>query len=391
MAIDQSQSQSQSQSKRHDAAHVNVRARQSSAKRYWLPRKWQKQMKLLVAITNYRVAHLTIECLHSIAEEIGRVPGTHVVVCENGTGDDFAARIRRAITDNGWDSWCTLTTLSTNLGFTGGNNVLIRPALQSAAPPQYVLLLNADTIVRPNGFRALIDYMDQHPGVGVAGSRLEDPDGTPQRSAFRFPSPLSEFESSVNLGLITRLLDRRVVALPVPEASCCTDWVAGASMIVRPEVFRDIGLLDEGYFTFFEDVDFCFNARKAGWKICYVPASRIVHLVGQSTGITVKKPKRQPPYSFEARRRYFLKNCGPLKAALADLARIAGLALWRIRVMLGKSDHTAPFFLRDTVLHSVFMKGFKVTNVQNPALASPNPMAEGVGLVRRKNVGSETD
>ena len=162
-------------------------------------------------------------------------------------------------------SWCTLITLSTNLGFTGGNNVLIRAALQSA-PPQYVLLLNADTIVRPNGLRALVDYMDQHPAVGVAGSRLEDPDGTPQRSAFRFPSPLSEFESSVNLGLVTRLLDRWVVAPPVSEASCCTDWVAGASMIVRREVFRDIGLLDEGYFTFFEDVDFCFNAREGGME-----------------------------------------------------------------------------------------------------------------------------
>ncbi|NWM35105.1 glycosyltransferase, partial [Escherichia coli] len=78
--------------------------------------------------------------------------------------------------------------------FTGGNNVVIGPALKSATPPQYVLLLNADTVVRPNAFRALVDFMDRHPDVGIAGSRLEDPDGTPQRSAFRFQSPLGEFE-----------------------------------------------------------------------------------------------------------------------------------------------------------------------------------------------------
>ena len=69
-------------------------------------------MKLFVVIANYRVAHLTIHCLRSIADEIGRVPGTHVAVCENGTGDDSAERIQKAITDNGWSAWCTLTAVS---------------------------------------------------------------------------------------------------------------------------------------------------------------------------------------------------------------------------------------------------------------------------------------
>jgi GT2 family glycosyltransferase len=344
-------------------------------------------MKLLVVIANYRVAHLTIDCLRSIAEEIGRVPGTYVAVCENGTGDDSAERIQRAITDNRWGSWCSLTAISTNLGFTGGNNIILRSSLQSADPPQYVLLLNADTIVRPNAFKILVDFMDQHPNVGIAGSRLEDPDGTPLRSAFRFPSPLSEFEGGLKLGLVSRLLERWVVAPPVSDEACETDWMAGASMIVRREVFRDIGVLDEGYFTFFEDVDFCFNVRKAGWSIWYVPASRVVHLVGQSTGITVKKPKRLPPYSFEARRRYFLKNYGPLQAALADLGRILGLTLWQLRVILGKPDSTPPYFLRDAIKHSVFLTGFKLKNVQNPALASPKTPAKKWITTPHESVG----
>ena len=135
------------------------------------------RMKLLVVIVNYRVAQLTIDCLHSVAEEIGRVPGTHVAVCENGTGDDSAERIQKAIDDNGWRAWCTLTAINPNLGFTGGNNAILRPAMQSDDPPQYFLLLNADTIVRPNAFKALVDFMDQHPQVGIAGCRLEQPDG----------------------------------------------------------------------------------------------------------------------------------------------------------------------------------------------------------------------
>ena len=326
-------------------------------------------MRILVVISNYRVAHLTIDCLRSISSEISNLPGCHVAVCENGTGDDSAQRIQKAIKDNGWDSWCSLTVLDTNQGFTGGNNVILRPALQSAEPPQYVLLLNADTIVRPNAFKALVDFMDQHLDVGIAGSRLEDLDGTPQRSAFRFPSPLGEFEASINLGLVSRLLGR---------------WVSGATGLGRSLrgglAFRRlhyraarsisrVGLLDEGYFTFYEDVDFCFNTRKAGWSIWYVPASRVVHLVGQSTGLAVKKPKRQPAYAFQARRRYFLKNCGPLEAALADIGKILGLMLWRLRVLLGKPDFTPPHYLRDCIRHSVFLTGFKLKNVKNPALA----------------------
>src|ERR1700687_6483023 len=89
-----------------------------------------------------------------------------------------------------------------------------------------------ETIVRPNAFKALVDFMDQNPAVGIAGSRLEDPDGTPQRSAFRFQSPLGELEGSLKLGLVTRLLKPWMVAPPVVAYACQTDWVAGASMIV---------------------------------------------------------------------------------------------------------------------------------------------------------------
>ncbi len=334
----------------------------------------EKPLKLLVVIANYKVAHLTIDCLRALSEEIQRVPGTHVAVCENGTGDDSVQRIEKAIDENGWSAWCSLTAVSPNLGFTGGNNVILRPALESADPPQYILLLNADTIVRPNALKTLVDFMDQHASAGIAASRLEDPDGTPQRSAFRFPSPLGEFEGNIKLGIVSWLLRRWVVAPPIIDHAAETDWAAGASMIIRREVFQAIGVLDEGYYTYFEDVDLCFNARKAGWPIWYVPESRVVHLVGQSTGITVKTPKRQPSYSFEARRRYFLKNHGAVYAAMADAGLILGLALWKLRVALtGKQDPTAPFLLRDSVNHSVFLTGFRLRNVPNPALVSQSP------------------
>ena len=106
----------------------------------------------------------------------------------------------------------------------------------------------------------------------------------------------------------------------------------------------------------------------------YVPTSRVVHLVGQSTGVN-RQPKRVPPYVFEARRRYFLKNHGPAYAALVDAAMIVGLSLWRLRVRLtGKEDNTAPHLLWDSIRHSVFLKGFSLNEVANPAL-SPSKIA----------------
>lgn len=325
-------------------------------------------MKLLAVIVSYRVAHLTIDCLRSLAPEIASVPGMKVAVCENGTEDDSAERLKAAIDDNDWGGWCELIAVKPNLGFTGGNNVILRPALSSAEVPEYFLLLNADTIVRPNALKALVDFMDANPRVGIGGSRLEDADGTPQRSAFRFQTPLGEFEGNIKLGLISKLLSKWIVAPPVRDEAFETDWVSGASMIVRREVFRAIGLLDEGYYTYFDDIDLCFNARKSGWPTWYVPASRVVHLGGQTTGVSHTTKKRLPAYLLQARRRYFLKNHGALYAALTDAGMIAGALLWQLRVVLGKPDSTPQNYLHDCLQNSVFLAGFTMRDVRNPAL-----------------------
>jgi GT2 family glycosyltransferase len=102
-------------------------------------------MKLFIVVLCYRVVDLTIDCLHSLSKEVCRVPGTKVGVLENGTGGEAASRLQRAIEDNNWVSWCELTVVYPNRRFRGGNNLLIRPALESDNPPEYVLLLNADT------------------------------------------------------------------------------------------------------------------------------------------------------------------------------------------------------------------------------------------------------
>lgn len=316
-------------------------------------------MRILVVIVNYRTARLTIDCLRSLAPQVDPAE-MRVVVTDCASGDDSPGVISDAIAANGWSAWTTLMPLERNGGFAYGNNAAIVPAMQSASRPEYVLLLNPDTIARPGAIQALVDFLDAHPQAGIVGSRLEDPDGTPQQSAFRFPSIQSEFEGGIRLGVVSRLLRRYIVARPAADQPHLTDWLAGASMMIRAQVFDAIGYLDERFFMYFEEVDFCRRARRAGWPCWYVPASRVVHLVGQSSGVTdVKLRKRRPPYWFASRKRYFVKNHGRGYACLADAAWSIGFALWRARRFVQRrEDPDPPSLLSDFLRHSVFLKGF---------------------------------
>ena len=316
-------------------------------------------MRLAIIIVNYRTPKLVIDCLISLQNEIEKGCDA-VVVVDNASGDGSVEQIQTAIETEGWGNWASIIQLEYNGGFAFGNNAVIRSALKSSNPPSYFLLLNPDTIVRPHAIKILVNFMNEHPQVGIAGSRLEDPDGTPQESAFRFHTLPSELDSGLRLGIVTKLLSKWVVAPPVPEETCQTDWVAGASMIVRREVFEQVGLMDESYFMYYEEMDFCLQAKRAGWSCWYVPQSRVVHLVGQSSGVTNKKcpPKRLPQYLFDSRRRYFLKNYGWLYAALADHTWASSYLLWQLRrVIQGKLSNEPPKLFIDFLRNSFFLRG----------------------------------
>ena len=328
-------------------------------------------MSLLIVIVNYHGSSLTRDCLASLRPELPRLGVVRVGLCENGSGPDEVDRCRQMVDELELHPWVDFVPISPNLGFTGGNNAVIRPALESPNPPDFVLLLNNDTLVLPGAIDRLWQFMRARPEVGIAGSRLEYPDGETQRAARRFLSVVSEFESQIRWGPLSRCLDRWNIAPEERSQAHPTDWVPGAALMVRREVLDQIGLLDEGLYTYFDDVDFCLRARRAGWPTWYVPESRIVHLVGKTTGITAVNavPRRRPAYWFQARRRFYLKNYGAAYAAAADVAGIAGQLGWRLRCALQRRPNPdSPGFLADLIRHSVFCSGFRVREVPNPAL-----------------------
>ena len=308
-----------------------------------------------VVIVNYRTPGLVVDCLRTIAAEVAAEPALRAVVVDNASPDDSIQVIAQAIRENGW-TWAELKPAGRNGGFAFGNNVAVRDLLEGPHSPALIWLLNPDTLVRPGAATALIDFMESFPEVGIAGGRLEFPDGTPQTAAFRFPSLVAELEDTIRIGVVTKMLGRFRVPGPIHHEPHPTDWVNGASMIVRREVFETVGLMDEGYFLYFEETDFCRRAKRSGWPVWHVPVSRVVHLEGQSTGVTganlAKKPR--PTYWFDSRARYFRKHLGTGYALLADVIFAVGFGLWRIqRRVRRKPDPDPPGLLRDFLGHAV--------------------------------------
>jgi GT2 family glycosyltransferase len=312
----------------------------------------QDPIEVAVIIVNYRSAELTLRALASLATEHARPElALSVVVVENASGDE--ARLREGIAEK-YAHFARLIVSETNGGFGAGNNLGVRTLLREGSKARYFHFLNPDTMVRPNAVLALAQFLEAQPRAGAAGSLFEHDDGTPWPVAFRFPSPLGELESGACIGLISRLLKRHAVPLHLGAEPVSVDWLSGASMMFRREVLETVGGFDEAYFLYFEETDLCLRTKAAGWEIWYVPESRVMHVRGQSTGVTTldDKPKPLPRYWFESRRRYFTKNHGLAYAAAADLAFIAGNGIGTVRHALEGIPRT-PRLIRDFVRESV--------------------------------------
>jgi len=261
-------------------------------------------MKLLIIVINYRTPQLTIDCLASLAPQIGDVPETQVVVVENASGDDSANLLRQAIRKNHWESWATVKIAEKNLGFAGGNN-LAMDTLLDHQEAQYVLLLNSDTIVRENVLRHCHLKMESDRSIAVMSCMLLNPDGTVQNVARRLPTPIRMVVNSFGLpwlwpqafewaDLEDLNWDRRSVDREV-------EWVGGAFMFIRRRVIDKIGGLDTNFFFYGEDVEFCHRARQHGWKIWYDPRVSVVHLGGASSDPSKLDPEERNSLTWQAR------------------------------------------------------------------------------------------
>jgi hypothetical protein len=228
-----------------------------------------------VIIVNYKSTHQLLRCLESFVGDTTRTP-VKVIVYDN-TANNGIGFVEKKFPE------VTVLHDGRNLGFARAAN---KALAESAAP--YVTLLNPDTIVLEGFFKTVLSYMEDHGEVGVAGPAILNPDGSIQGSARSFPNPLTGLfgRGSILTKLYPKnrisraniLTDRSNGGSPIE-----VDWVSGACMIVRRKAIDQVGPLDERFFLYWEDADWCMRMHQKGWKVIYFPVPRVVHYVGASS------------------------------------------------------------------------------------------------------------
>ena len=233
-------------------------------------------MDLSVVIVNWNVRELLRRCLLSLGESSSETPLlTEVVVVDCASSDGSAEMVRREF------PWVRLIASEENLGYARGGNLGARQTTG-----RYLLLLNPDTEVVGDALATMVRYLDEHPAVGAVGPQLRYPDGTLQSSRRRFPTLATAFCESTLLhqwfpsNPVARryYLDDHPADVPQP-----VDWLVGAALMIRRETWQQVGPLDEGFFMYFEELDWCRRCRAAGWEIHYLPTAQVIHHEGKSS------------------------------------------------------------------------------------------------------------
>ncbi len=292
----------------------------------------EERVKLGVVIINYRTPDLTINCLQSLGAELIAVEG-RVVVVDNASEDGSAEKIGDWLATSSIAGRAKLICSKINTGFSGGNNIGM-----AAVDAEFFLLLNSDTLLRDGALADLLAAAHRHPGAGAIAPRLEDPDGTGQHSAFRFMNPFGELLESSSSRLIAKLLGQFGTSLPASDTPLVCDWASFACILLRREAIEAAGPMDDGFFMYFEDADYCRQLARAGYQTVYDPTARVVHLRGGSSPVkkAMAQGGRPPAYFYASRTRYYRKVYGPFGLYIANFMWLLGRAIARLRPVFGK-------------------------------------------------------
>ena len=263
----------------------------------------QPTCDLSIIIVSWNVADLLRDCLHAIDENRGELD-LEVIVVDSASSDNSVAMVRDEF------PWVDLLACDENVGFPHGNNLGLE-----RANGRYILLLNPDTVVLDNALSKMMAYMAKNPEVGVLGCQLLNGDGTVQSSRRRFPTKKTAFFESTWLETVApKGIHESYYAQDLPDdAINDVDWVMGACMLVPRQVVADVGGMDEAYFMYSEELDWCRRIKDSGWRVVYYPEAKIIHYVGQSSDQAVVA--RHINFQ-QAKLRYFRKYHGRFFAIL---------------------------------------------------------------------------
>jgi N-acetylglucosaminyl-diphospho-decaprenol L-rhamnosyltransferase len=282
---------------------------------------------IAVVIVNYRTPDMTLAAIRSLAGERGFVPDLRVFVIDNASGDNSAEVLGTALAADEFADWVTLLPQGINGGFGWGNNQAVLQMAQAGTSAEFVMFLNPDTEVQPGAIAALAEALRAHPTCGIAGATLTGPDGYAGASAFRAPTVGREFVRASHLARLGYMLGIEATHI---DGGGAADWVSGAAFMARWSVLDQVGLFDDGFFLYFEEIELMARVRAAGWTVRAVPDARIMHREGGATGMAGGSGLL-PTYWHRSRRRYFDVVLGKGGADRADRAFHWGAVIGRLR------------------------------------------------------------
>ena len=313
-----------------------------------------KPTRVAIVIVNYRTPYLVADCLASLKAEMGPDLELRAFVGDALSGDGSVEIISDYIDREGIGTWALCFDIGKNGGFAFGNNAIIKAHVAPDGAFDYVYFLNPDTYIHPGAVRSLVDFLAARPKAGVAGSRLENPDGTGRAYGFRFPSPWREFFRGARMGLLDRLVPSAAIRIGSLSETSEVDWVSGASFMMPWPVLERVGLMDDRYFLYFEETELMTRVRAAGYSVWHVTESRVVHLAGQATGVRSgdDEIKRLSPFWLQSRARFLTQRYGRGGLVLGNLLFLCGDLLYRLHCLLrGRRVQNPPHLWRDYLTH----------------------------------------
>ncbi|MEN6357248.1 MAG: glycosyltransferase family 2 protein [Armatimonadota bacterium] len=269
-----------------------------------------------VSIVNWNTKDELRDCLNSMLSQDGAV-SFEVIVADNASSDGSADMITSE-----FDGQVTLIRNSVNLGFGAAHNLSIR-----RSRGRYVLLLNPDCrMLEPDVLAKMVGYMDDNPDIGMLGPKILNPNGSLQFSARHFPTMFAAIFRHTIFGKLSpknRFVRDYLMIDFAHDQIADVDWLSGSALMARRETFEQTGLLDERFFMYLEDVDWCKRAHMAGWRVVYYPMVSVSHRIGAASD---QNPVPMIKQHHKSMLRYYLKyNSHSLKILLTPLAIIA---LW---------------------------------------------------------------
>lgn len=230
-------------------------------------------VKLSIVIVNFNTKLLLKQCLESVYQNLGNMEH-EIFVIDNNSSDQSPLMIKENFPD------ILLIENKENVGFAQANNQALKQA-----SGKYLLLLNSDTIIPPESLTIMVDFLDKKPEVGVLGPKLVDQDLNLQTSCRHFPTlftVLSQFFGLSAMFPKSKIFGWYDMGYWDHGQTSRVDCVPGTSLLVRKKAVQEVGLLDENYFMYFEDTDWCYRFARAGWKVVFLPNAKVIHLGGAS-------------------------------------------------------------------------------------------------------------